>query len=80
MSKNLFTNNSSGAIVRVSRVDASYATVETLLPKPAKYMMPIKEYDSVFIRTFRPATDKDLEALDDKKNFRLPENAPDSWK
>jgi hypothetical protein len=78
--RNLFVS-SSGAIVRVERVDDSYATIVTLLPTPAKYMMPKKEYDTVFVRSFRPATEEDLEALNQEyKTFKLPANAPDDWK
>lgn len=81
MVRNLFVNKSSGAIVRVERVDDSYATIVTLLPRPAKYMMPAKEYNTIFIRNFRIATDKDLDALDDPfREFKLPTNAPDDWK
>lgn len=79
--RNLFVNKSSGAIVRVERVDDSYATINTLLPKPAKYMMPAKEYNTIFVRNFRIATDKDLDALNDQyREFKLPTNAPDDWK
>jgi len=79
--RNLFANKGSGAIVRVERVDDSYATIATLLPSPAKYMMPLKEYDTVFIKSFRPATDDDLDRLNEKyKEFRLPKNAPEEWK
>lgn len=79
--RNLFVNKSSGAIVRVERVDDSFATIATLLPRPAKYMMPRREYDTVFIRSFRMATDEDLDALNDQwQTFVLPANAPADWK
>lgn len=79
--RNLFVNKGSNAIVRIERVDDSYATVVTLLPKTAKYMMPKKEYDTIFVSQFRPATDKDIDALNELyKTFVLPANAPDSWK
>jgi hypothetical protein len=44
-------------------------------------MMPAKEYNTIFVRNFRIATDKDIAALDDPfREFKLPENAPDDWK
>lgn len=77
--RNMFANRTSGALCRVDRVDASYATLSILTPSQSKYMMPIKEYDTLFVRSWRPAELSDLEALGDSEGFRYPANAPLEW-
>jgi hypothetical protein len=51
----LFVNRTSGAIGRIARVDDSYAHLEIISPRPARYSMPRKEYDEQFAKRWRPA-------------------------
>jgi hypothetical protein len=76
---NLYVNKSSGSLIRVDRVDASFCTYSVLAPDPSKFMMPVKEYDTEFVKYWRPATDEDLEALNNSPRIRLPANAPSEW-
>lgn len=77
--RNMFVNRTSNALCRVSRVDDSFATLSIITPSPSKYMMPIKEYDSKFAEQWRPATDADIEGMDDVPSFRAPKNTPPDW-
>ena len=78
--RNLFTNRESGAVVRITGVDAKYAYQESVLPTLGqKYAIPLSEYDSTFARRFRPATDEDLGIEEDLGTFRMPANAQDHW-
>ena len=77
--RNLFVNRVTGSLCRIDRIDASFATLSVIAPTPSKYMMPIKEYDVHFIRSWRPAKEADFEALNAEPSFRLPLNAPSGW-
>lgn len=79
--KSIFVNKGSGSIVQITNVDSSYAYIEVMFPDRSKWAMPLLQYNTTFIKEYRPATAKDLEAImKDSKNFILPENAPDDWK
>lgn len=77
--RNLFVNRTTGALGRIDRIDASFATLSVLAPGASKYMMPIREYDTTFVNQWRPAQEADLEILNDVPSFRPPANAPAGW-
>jgi len=67
--RNIFVNRESGTICIVDRVDENietgtgYAQLRIVLPKESRYAMPLKQYDTEFVRTWRPATVEDLDRL-----------------
>ncbi len=73
-----FVNRSSGILVRVTEVNDSYATIESLTGNPGVYRMPVKAYDEVFVAGYRPAAEDDLRPLTNTA-FRYPANAPEDW-
>lgn len=77
--RNLFVNRATGAIARIDGIDASFVILNIIAPSSSKYSMPVKEYDSTFIKVWRPATEADLDALDNVQTFRYPHNAPSDW-
>lgn len=78
--ENLFINDDSGALGRITGVDNSYAYLEVLLPEPSHYSIPIAEYDSTWAELWRPAQASDLAALGGKPStYRRPENAAQFW-
>jgi len=79
MARNFFVNRTNNVVVRVAKVDANFAIIETLTGNPGKHMMAVAEYDTKFVETFRPATEADLAPIEGE-GFRLPANAPDSWR
>lgn len=77
---NLFVNESTGALGRITNVDSGYAYLEVLLPDPSTYSIPLSEYDSTWATLWRPATIEDLSALGgDVSGFRPPANAAEVW-
>src|SRR4051812_23138414 len=74
----MFINKDSGALVRVDRVDASYAYLTVLATLPSHYAMPRVEYDNTFIHLFRPADTGEINAA--AEEAELPANAPDEWR
>lgn len=80
LSDNLFCNESTGAIARVTSVDTGYAYMEVLWPEPSTNSVPIAEYDSVWASYWRPATAGDVAQLGgDSSGFRPPANATEFW-
>lgn len=74
----MFINKDSGALVRVDRVDASFAYITVLAKLPSTFAMPRREYDTTFIHLFRPAETGEIEAAE--AELELPANAPASWR
>ena len=74
--RNLFVNRESGAMCRVTHTDDSYAYLEVVDP-PSKYAMPRREYDTVFVKLWRPASDEDVVRFE--ADYDLPANAPAGW-
>ena len=72
-----YINNSSGVLVRVERVDSSYAYLTILGKLQSSYAMPRAVYDSTFVYTHRPAN---LGEVTPEAEKMLPANAPDEWK
>jgi hypothetical protein len=67
-------------LIKVTAVDEAYARTFSLTEPGRHYDMPVGEYDSRFIRTWRPATEEDMASLGSPdEGFRLPGNAPKSW-
>lgn len=76
---NLFINRESGAIAKVTSVDAGYAYIEVVWPAPGHYSMPIADYDGgVFGAQWRPPTAEEVRPADGN-GFRLPATIPADW-
>lgn len=77
MTRNLFVNESTGALGKVVSTDESYAYLEIMHPKPSNYAMPRKEYDRLFHTQWRPARAEDLNQFE--APIELPAQAPAEW-
>lgn len=67
-------------LIKIVDVDEAHAHQMSVSGHGGTYDMPIKDYDTLFILGWRPATEDDMGSLgapDD--GFRLPANAPKSW-
>lgn len=75
-----FFTNDSGSLAFVASIDEYFAHLQIVHRSGAtsSYAMPIREYDSKFVKQWRPATIADLRPLEGS-NFRLPANAPPEW-
>jgi hypothetical protein len=75
-----FVNVSSGAVAFVKEVGSYHAQLQIVTREgsTSTYAMPLVEYDSNFVKAWRPATVEDLR-IHEGQTFRLPLNAPPDW-
>ena len=80
VAKNWFTNRTNGIVMAVDSVDESFAKLVQVYPtgptQNRMHNMPIAQYDTEFVRGFRPTTARDLgEESGPPQSFRQPANA-----
>ncbi len=64
------------SIIKVTAVDGAYAYTASLTEPGKSYPMPIEDYDTKFLKSWRVATDEDLGILGSPdETFRAPANA-----